>query len=57
MKCKDCKWWIEQGPRTGSLDFMLTVIGWCKRMPHVEVKDQNDWCGEFKAKKSAKTEH
>ena len=48
-RCKDCKWWREQGSRTKDLDFQPTTEGWCKRMPRTEVKDQEDWCGEFKA--------
>lgn len=48
--CENCKFWIEQGPRTKDIDFQPTVIGWCKRMPHTETdKDKDDWCGEFKA--------
>lgn len=50
-KCGNCKWWREQGPRTKSIDFEPTIIGWCKRLPHTETdKDQNDWCGEFEPK-------
>ena len=48
-KCEECKWWIEQGPRTKALGLTPTVIGWCKRMPHTETdKDQDDYCGEFR---------
>ncbi|KKL86209.1 hypothetical protein LCGC14_1947030 [marine sediment metagenome] len=51
--CKNCKWWIEQGPRTKEIDFQPTVIGWCKRMPRTETdKDKDDWCGEFEPREN-----
>jgi len=39
MNCKDCKFYTHDGH-----------YGSCKRYPKVEVKNKNDWCGEFKEK-------
>ena len=51
--CGDCKWWMEQGPRTKDIDDQSTIIGWCKRLPHTEIdKDKDDWCGEFEPREN-----
>jgi len=36
MKCEDCKYWAFDNH-----------FGSCKRYPKVEIKNKNDFCGEF----------
>jgi hypothetical protein len=39
MTCETCFYWYHDNH-----------FGSCKRYPKVEVKNKNDWCGEFKEK-------
>lgn len=36
MKCEDCKYWAFDNH-----------FGSCKRYPKIEIKNKNDYCGEF----------
>ena len=42
MTCETCFYWYHDNH-----------FGSCKRFPKVEVKNKNDWCGEFKEKSIA----
>jgi hypothetical protein len=39
MTCESCFFWYHDNH-----------FGSCKRFPKVEVKNKNDWCGEFRQK-------
>ena len=55
MKCEDCKYWYQYEIRFDWFDSVgggtnekdLTQGG-RKRFPKVELKEHDDWCGEFK---------